>query len=267
MRDVFEDLFSNPTDAKAPNPMEAARRAMRPPLRRRFYRQVDVTVQGDGFAVVLDGRPVRTPGRRTLSAPTRPLADAIAGEWSAQQDLIDPAAMPLTRLANAIIDGVMPAPAPVAAEIEKYLASDLMFYRAAGPRELVALQARHWDPIIAWAQEMFGARFALAEGVMHVQQQPEALAAAASAIPIGAAESAACWKLGALNVATTLTGSALLAFALAAGRLDIDAVWAAAHVDEDWNMAQWGRDELALQRRAYDYAQMQAAAQVLALLR
>jgi chaperone required for assembly of F1-ATPase len=169
--------------------------------------------------------------------------------------------MPLTRLANSIIDGVAPSPAPVTDEIEKYLGTDLLFYRAEGPPGLVESQRRHWDPIVEWAREALGARFVLAEGVMHVAQPPEASAGAAAAIPKDP------WRLGAVHVATTLTGSALLALALAAGRITVDEAWAAAHVDEDWNMEFWGRDELALQRRAYRFAEMQAAARVLDALR
>ena len=150
--------------------------------------------------------------------------------------------MPLTRLANSIIDGVVPAPEPVAAEIENYLGTDLLFYRAASPAGLVASQRAHWDPVVEWARETFGARFVLVEGVMHVPQPEAAIAAAVKAIPNGA-NIRECWQLGALNVVTTLTGSALLALALAAGRVTADEAWTAAHVDEDWNMQFWGRDE------------------------
>src|SRR5581483_1056453 len=124
-----------------------------------------------------DGRPVRTPARRPLMAPHRELAERLAAEWNAQQNVIDPVAMPLTRLANAIVDGVADAPAEVAAEIEKYLGSDLLFYRAGDPAGLVAAQRRHWDGVLEWARTALGARFLLAEGVMHVAQPREAVAA------------------------------------------------------------------------------------------
>jgi chaperone required for assembly of F1-ATPase len=165
--------------------------------------------------------------------------------------------MPLTRLANTIIDGVAAAPAAVSAEVERYLACDLVFYRAPGPAGLVARQDAAWDPVLAWARDALGARFVLAQGIMFVAQPPQALAAASAAIP------PAPWPLGALHSITTLTGSALIALALAAGALSVDAAWAAAHVDEDWNMDFWGRDELALERRASRFAEMQAAATVL----
>ena len=267
MRDIFEDLFAQETLDEPPDPMTAARRGMRPALRARFYQNAQVGESGDGFAILLDGKPVRTPARRTLAAPVRALADAIAAEWQAQHERIDPAAMPLTRLANAIIDQVAAAPRPVRAEIEKYLGSDLLCYRASTPEALIARQAECWDPVLAWACETFGARFALAAGVVHVPQPPDAVAAAAAALPSADGSAHDIWRLGALNVVTTLTGSALLALALAAGRLDAEAVWAAAHVDEDWNMEFWGRDELALKRRAFHFAELQAAAAVLALTR
>lgn len=259
MRDIFTEVFAN----EPGDPTEAARRAMRPQLRARFYKSADVAdapAEG-GFAVLLDRRPVRTPARASLVAPSRALAEAMAAEWEAQREVIDPALMPLTRLANAIVDGVTRTPAPVAAEVEKYLGCDLMFYRADAPQGLVAAQAVHWDPVLQWARETLGARFVLAEGVTFVDQPREAVAAAAKAIP------AEPWRLGAVNSITALTGSALLALAVAHGRLGADAAWAAAHVDEDWNMAQWGRDELALKQRAFRFAEMQAAALILSALR
>ncbi|MEX2036951.1 MAG: ATP12 family protein [Xanthobacteraceae bacterium] len=269
MRDIFAEMFGR----QPPDPMEAARRAMRPPLQARFYRDVQVGrageggEAGEGFAILLDGKPVRTPARRLLAAPVRELAQAIAAEWRAQGDVVDPARMPLTRLANAIVDGVTAAPQPVKAEIEKYLATDLLFYRASGPEGLTARQAQFWDPVLEWAREALGARFLLAAGVMHAAQPAAAVAAAAASIPGAEGRTRELWRLGALNVVTTLTGSALLALALDAGRIDADTAWAAAHVDEDWNMEFWGRDELALARRAFHFGELQAAAAVLSALR
>jgi chaperone required for assembly of F1-ATPase len=257
MKELFETF-----NAECPlDPTEAARRSLRPSVRRRFYTTAGVEeAPGEGasaFGVVLDAKPVRTPARRLLAAPRRKIAEAIAAEWEAQKDVIDPASMPLTRLANAILDGVAPAPGPVADEIAKYIASDLVFYRAATPDGLVARQAEAWDPLLAWARETLGARFICAEGVGYVTQPEPALAAGRAAIPREP------WALGALSSITTLTGSALIALALAAGHLSVEEAWAAAQVDEDWNMQQSGEDILALQRRAAHFAEMQAAAFVL----
>jgi chaperone required for assembly of F1-ATPase len=270
MRDIFEEIFVHaPID-----PVEAVRRSTRPQLRRRFYKRAHVddghadSPHSDGaraepghggFAIRLDGRAVRTPGRRILGTPTRALADALAAEWNAQEELIDPLNMPLSRLANSIIDGVVDAPAAVAAEIEKYLGSDLVVYRAPAPPSLIARQAQAWDPLVDWARETLGARFVLAEGINFVTQPAAALAAARAAIPPDP------WRLGALNAITTLTGSALIALAVLRGRLSADEAWTAAHVDEDWNMGFWGRDELALERRGFHFAEMKAAAMVLGL--
>jgi chaperone required for assembly of F1-ATPase len=237
-----------------------ARRSLRPQLRRRFYERVEIEAADGAFRILLDDRPVRTPARHPLAAPTQALAQALAAEWDAQRDLIDPARMPLTRLANSIIDGVSDRPDPVAAEVEKYLASDLICYPAAAPSGLVERQARHWEPILAWARETLGAPLRTAPGVVHIAQDEEALARARGVIPREP------WRLGALNAATTLTGSALIALALARGRLSVEEAWQAAHVDEDWNMEQWGRDEVALERRAFRFAEFDAAAKVLRIL-
>jgi chaperone required for assembly of F1-ATPase len=256
MRDIFEEIFVNgPLD-----PVQAVRRTARPQLRQRFYKHAHADQHDGGFAVRLDGRAVRTPARRVLEAPRRALADALAAEWNAQQDIVDPQSMPLTRLANSIIDGVVDAPAAVKAEIEKYLASDLVVYRAGGPPGLVARQAQAWDPLVDWARAALGAGFVLAEGIGFVAQPAPALAAAGAAIPHDP------WRLGALSAITTLTGSALIALAVLAGRLSPEEAWAVAHVDEDWNMDTWGRDEPALERRALRFAEMKAATRVLDLL-
>jgi chaperone required for assembly of F1-ATPase len=254
MRDILDDLFGNqPID-----PTESARRGLRTQLRKRFYQRASVG-EGAPYRVLLNGRAVKTPAGGVLAAPSRALALAIAAEWDAQGERIDPATMPLTRLANTIIDGVVPDPGPVAAEVVKYLGSDLVCYRADTPEGLVRLQGRSWDPILMWAREELGARLALTEGVVFVEQPEHAVAAARKAIPPEA------WRLGAVNLITTLTGSALLALAVAAKRLSVDEAWTAAHVDEDWNMDFWGHDELAMQRRAARFLDMQAAGTVLAL--
>jgi chaperone required for assembly of F1-ATPase len=252
MRDIFEDIYANqPLD-----PVEAARRSVRLQARKRFYRAASV---GDDGAVLLDGRSVRTPARRALRVPNQTLGQALAQEWEAQRDVIDPAAMPLTRLANAIIDGVADAPDKVAAEVEKYLGTDLVFYRAEAPEGLIARQAQLWDPLVAFARDELGARFILAQGVVHQAQPREAVVVAAKAIPSDA------WRLGAVSSITTLTGSALIALALAAECLSAEEAWAAAHVDEDWNLAAWGRDEEILARRAARRAEFDAAIKVLEL--
>jgi chaperone required for assembly of F1-ATPase len=257
VRDLFEDIFtSEPID-----PIEAARRGVRRELRRRFYTDVGIEEHDSGYAIMLDGRAVRTPARRPLVVPVRTLAEALAAEWHAQAEFIDPARMPLTRLANTIIDGVADSPAAVAADVAKYLAFDLICYRAEGPDRLVARQSAAWDPVLGWAQTALGAHFMPMQGLAVGAQPAPALAVAAAVIPCQPPYDP--WRLGGLHAATTLTGSALIALALASGALSLEAAWAAAHIDEDWNMEQWGRDELALERRGFRFAEMQAAALVL----
>ena len=257
MRDIFSEIFENqPLD-----PREAARRGARPQVRKRFFQKAYAgeSVNG-GFPLLLDGKPVKTPARRALAAPAAALAEKIADEWNAQTEVIDPARMPLTRLANAVIDAVTDAMEPVAEEVAKYLSSDLLCYRAEAPAGLVERQTRAWDPVLAWARDTMGARFILAQGVMHVAQPDATVAVLRAKIP------AEPWTLGAVSAITTITGSALLTLALSAGALDAEAVWTAAHVDEDWQMSQWGSDDAALERRAFFRAQFEAAVAVLRLV-
>jgi chaperone required for assembly of F1-ATPase len=257
MRDIFEDIYANqPLD-----PTEAARRSLRTPLRKRFYKDATAgEAEAGNYPVLLDGKPVRTPSRNLLATPARELSAAIAGEWQAQMETIDPVTMPLTRLANSVIDGVAASQKEVAAEVEKFLCTDLLFYRAEEPEGLVARQTRHWDPVIDWARDRLGARFVLAAGIVHRLQPEGAVAAAARVIPHDP------WRLGAVHAITTLTGSALLALGVSERFLDAEAAWLAAHVDEDWNMETWGRDEAAMARRAHRHAEMRAASTVLDLV-
>jgi chaperone required for assembly of F1-ATPase len=256
MRELFEEAAGQPP----PDPRESARASARTPLRKRFYKEAGVTEAEGGFAITLDGKPIRTPSRRQVVIPSRDLADAVAAEWAAQGETIDPMTMPLTRVANSVVEGVVDRVDLVRDDLAKYFESDLLFYRAGYPEGLVAREAAHWDPVLFWAAEALGAHFILSEGVMHVKQ-PEALQAARAALPGDA------WSVAALHVVTTLTGSALLALALAHGARDAGQVWAAAHVDEDWNIEQWGLDEEAAARRATRLRDFEAAVAVLAAVK
>lgn len=254
MRELFEEAASQPP----PDPRESARASARTPLRKRFYREACVTDAEGGFAITLDGRPIRTPSGRQVVIPARTLADAVAAEWAAQGESIDPVSMPLTRIANSVVEGVVDRVGLVSDDLAKYFESDLLFYRAGHPEGLVAREAAHWDTVLFWAAEALGAHFILSEGVMHVKQPDEALRIARAALPEDA------WSVAALHMVTTLTGSALLALALAHGVRDAGQVWAAAHVDEDWNAEQWGVDEEAAARRATRLRDFEAAVTVLA---
>jgi chaperone required for assembly of F1-ATPase len=256
MRELFEDMLGpSPFD-----PEEAVRQSTRAPQRKRFYTTAGVASAPDGFAITLDDKPVRTPSRRPLVAPTRQIAEAIAAEWAAQNVIINPMTMPLTRLANSVIDAVADRIEAVVDDVAKYFESDLLFYRAGHPDALVEREARHWDPVLFWAADTFGAHFILAEGIVHVRQPDQAVAAARAALPTEP------WPIAAFHVVTTLTGSALLALALLRGVLDEDQVWSAAHVDEDWNSEQWGVDGEVAARRAARLIEFKAAARVLKAL-
>jgi chaperone required for assembly of F1-ATPase len=256
MRELFDEAVGmSPLD-----PEEAVRRTTRAPRRKRFYARAGVNEAPDGFAVVLDDKPIRTPSGRAVVAPSRQIAEGIAAEWEVQQEFIDPMTMPLTRLANSVVNGVVDQVDAVAEDIARYFGSDLLFYRAGYPEALVAREAEQWDPVLFWAADTLGAHFILAEGIVHVRQPDAAIAAARAALPKDA------WSIAALHVVTTLTGSALLALALLRGLLDPDQVWKAAHVDEDWNIEKWGVDDEVAARRAARLVDFRAAARVLKAL-
>jgi chaperone required for assembly of F1-ATPase len=216
---------------------------------------------GNAFLVLLDDKPLRTPAKRTLAVPSRALAQAIAEEWAVQGDCIAPESMPLTTLANSAIDGVAGREASVLDDIARYAACDLLCYRAAEPAALVRRQSEAWDGILAWAGAALGVRFRVATGLMPLAQPdnvPRAIADALGSFdPFG---------LAAMHVITTLTGSALLALALARGRLTAERAWAAAHVDEAFQIEGWGDDGEARARHQRRWRVMQAASRTLELL-
>jgi chaperone required for assembly of F1-ATPase len=250
------------------DPVAMARRDLQKTLPKRFYKEASAAERDGAFALLLDGRPARTPTRNALALPSRAAGEALAAEWARQDGLIDPASMPLTRISNSAIDGVAQNFDATAADIARYGGSDLVCYRAGGPEALTRAQAAHWDPILDYAREKLGARLICAEGVNHVEQPEPARRAIAGAVRRIAGEGpAAPFALAALHVMTTLTGSALLALAVADGVLTPAEAWAAAHVDEDFQARVWGADEEALARRARRWADMEAAALLLRTVR
>lgn len=228
---------------------------------KRFYAAADVEETEGGFAVRLDGRIARTPAKRKLVALTRALAEAIAAEWAAQGETIAPQSMPLTRLAHSALDGVADALEPTIAEIASYAGSDLVCYRALEPEALAARQAAAFDPALAFAEQALGARFALAGGIMPVPQPADSLQAVRAAIPREP------FAATALHVLTSLSGSAVLALAVAHGAMTAEAAWGAAHVDEDFQIERWGADEEAMRRREARWRDFAAAARALEMLR
>jgi len=260
----MRDIFPDPSEALShPDPTRRAQIQMHKPLPKRFYTEVSVNEAEGAFAVLLDGRPVKTPAKNQLAAPTAELAGLMRDEWASQVEVIDPRSMPVTRLVNTAIDGVAQDPQPVFEDILRFSAGDLLCYRAEGPDRLVERQRDHWDPVLDWAAQDLGARFVLIEGVMPKEQPREAVAAVAARLrqhdsPIA---------LAALHTFTTLTGSALLAMAFAEGRLSAEEAWRLAHVDEDWTNEHWGSDAEAEHRRSLRLQELQAAAAVFTALR
>jgi len=252
MRDISNDLGDG-LDGK--DPVHRAQVHSKRQLPARFYEKAGVAEEADGFTVQLDGRPIRSPAKNLLTLPTRPLAELIAAEWDAQSAHIDPMTMPVIRLINTAIDGIVHDPQAVKEDILRFAGTDLLCYRADSPETLVRRQSEAWDPIVEWAHAALGARFVLSEGVVHVEQPREAIAAlSAHLIPHTDPIALAC-----LHSFTTLTGSALLALAIANGEIDAETAWKAAHIDEDWNAGQWGEDAEASARRAHRWSDMQAA--------
>jgi chaperone required for assembly of F1-ATPase len=254
IRDDFSSAFSDP------DPVRRAQIQMLKPLPKRFYKVVTVGQTPDGaHAILLDGRPVKTPAKQVLAVPTERLAQLLATEWDAQAEVINPAVMPVTRLVNSALDGVANDVESVFADIVNFAGTDMLCYRADQPEGLIARQQAEWDPILRWAADTLGARFILAEGVIHQSQPQAAIAAFAEALRPHAAP----LPLSSLHAMTTLTGSALLPLAVAKGRLSVDQAWALAHLDEDWQIEHWGTDDEAFQRRELRWRDMQAAHAVL----
>ncbi len=209
--------------------------------KRRFYKTVSLSRE---CAIVLDGRPVKTPMKAALALPAMALARAVAEEWEAQGETIVPATMPLTRLANTAIDRVIPGRARIVAEMLEFAGGDLVCYRAETPPDLIERQALAWNPVLDWAVAELDAAFLVTAGIVH-RPQPEAALKAVAAHLQGLEP----FVLTALHNMMTLTGSLLVAAMTVAGRLEPEAAWRTAHVDEDFQIEQWGEDAEARQRR------------------
>ena len=215
---------------------------------KRFW--TDVTVDAAGV-VTLDGRPVRTPGRVPLALPFPALADAVAEEWRGVTGEIDPRAMPMTGLSNAVIDRIAPDTAAFAASLATFGESDLLYYRAPEPDALVARQALLWDPLLSWARTRYDVHFEIVQGVMHRTQPAATIARLGDAI---AARTA--WELAGLSPMVTIGGSLIAALAVVEGAATAEEAWRAVEADEDWQTEQWGRDEVsiaALESRRRDF--------------
>jgi chaperone required for assembly of F1-ATPase len=227
---------------------------------KRFWRTARAIEHEAGFAVALDDRTVKTPGKRTLVVPTRVLADALAGEWDAQGETVAPDAMPLCRLANSAVDGVVERRAEVIADAARYGATDLVCYRASEPAELVERQTGGWQPLVEWVAEAFGARLEIVSGILPATQPQATLDAFREAV-----SAFDDFPLTGLHAATTACGSLVISLALAHARLDPEAAWSLSQIDESYQIQRWGEDAEATDRRARLKVDIEAAARFMAL--
>jgi chaperone required for assembly of F1-ATPase len=225
---------------------------------KRFYKSVGVQRAGSNFAVTLDGRTVKTPGGEVMVVHSPGLADAIAGEWAQQETEIDLDKMHLTRLATAAVDS---ARADIAARLIKLARSDLLFYRAAEPKELVERQERAWEMPLIWMRVRYGATFKTGMGIGFIEQPPDAIAAIEQAL-----SQWDMYGLVARNAAAGILGSVVLAFAMADGKLDAASAFAAAHIDETFQAEKWGEDREARKRLDLLLRELEGAETFLRLL-
>lgn len=231
-------------------------------LPKRFYKSVKLASSDDGFAVLLDDKPLLTPGRTKLILPNEELAEALRAEWDAQEQQIDPAKMPMTKLVNSAIDLVTAKREQVLDETAKYVASDLICYRAKDPEDLVKKQIDAWNPVIDWAANALQIDFETTKGVTYVEQPKNAIPQARRAM-----EDMDHFALMAVHNMTTLTGSLLLTLAHIAGNVDALTAWQFAHIEEDWQVSRWGEDAEAKQMRAFKWREMEASSQLYALVK
>jgi chaperone required for assembly of F1-ATPase len=228
------------------------------PRPKRFYETVAVEAADGGFAVLLDGRSVKTPARKALVLPTRAAAELIAVEWSAQGDRIDAPNMPMTRLVFVALDMMSDARADTAAEVTRYASTDLLCFRAPDPDELVAAQSAAWDPMLAWADRDLGIKLVPATGLMPRDQDPVAL----TLVHARAGEQDD-WRLTILAHTTAICGSAVLGLALLEGEIDGGKAFALSTIDEHYQLGAWGEDEEARERLDRLRTELVAADQLL----
>jgi chaperone required for assembly of F1-ATPase len=229
---------------------------------KRFYKQVSAAPAAGGFAVLLDGKPVKTPARNNLVLPTEHLAKAIAQEWRSQGEEVIATSMPLLRLANTVIDGVAAHRADVIAAILRFGENDLLCYRAHQPPDLVTRQKDGWDPLLDWVRQRHGAAMTVAEGLGHVDQTPEALAALRQPL-----ESLDVFTLAGLHVIASITGSLVLALAVAEGFIPGVHAFQLSRIDEIYQAEKWGEDAEAQKRTAALAHELDKAVELIAAVR
>lgn len=228
---------------------------------KRFYKDAGTAPAQGGFAVTLDGRTVKTPAGKNLVLPTARLAELIAAEWQAQGEEIAPVSMPLLRLADTAIDGIIAAPGPVIDAILRFGDNDLLCYRAGHPAELAARQAEGWDPLLAWAARHHGAALQAADGLNHIEQPADALTALRAAV-----SALDPWLLAGLHVVASITGSLVLALALVEDEVTPARTFELSRIDENFQAEKWGSDREADSRAASLARELDMAALFMAAL-
>ena len=228
---------------------------------KRFWKEVAVVAGDDGWGIALDGRPVRTPQRAPLAVASPALAEAVAAEWRAVGETIDPTVMPMTGLSNAAIDIASPDPAAFAQPIAAYAATDLLCYRDDRDAALQAEQAAAWNPILAWAEDRFGVEFALTQGILPIDQPPATVAALRDAV-----FAVDPWRMTALTPLVTVGGSLVAGLASVARAFDAERLWEAVSLDELYQERRWGADSEAQKTRAAHKRDWDNAVRFLGLL-
>ena len=208
--------------------------------KKRFWKTAIVAEQESGFAILLDGCSIKTPARANLIVPTKKLAEAIAAEWQAQGDIINPLSMPFTRTSNAALDKVSHQLPEVLKHIAEFGETDLLCYRVSSPRELVKRQAVAWDPLLAWAKDTFDAPLNVAKGVMYVAQPAQSLANLKAQIT-----QLDPFELSGMYNLVSLSGSLVAALAVKQEHKTASEIWDLCRVDNVWQEEQWGFDEEA----------------------
>jgi chaperone required for assembly of F1-ATPase len=257
MRNLLDDVGKHAND-----PVKLAQVHARPALPKRFYKQSGVGVVDNGFTVTLDGRPTRTPGKVPVVVPSAAIATAMAEEWAAQGEDVDAQTMPTVRLINSALESGEAMVPAFRDEIVKFAGNDMLLYRADTPRELVAAQEALWDPALVKLARHFGVKFQPTVGITHQPQPASTLARLAESL-----EGEGLFVMTALVSITGLTGSGLLAIGLWHELFTPDEVWAAAHVDEDYQSDLWGAVDEAVKRRQTRRVEFDAAVRVLDELR
>ena len=228
---------------------------------KRFYKAVTSVAVDGGFAIQLDERPVKTPARNPLHLPTLALAEAIAAEWTAQEDEIDPATMPLTALAQGTLDQVAGERERIVGRITAFADSDMLYYRAADNQQALAeYQKERWDPLLDWARQRYDVSFTVTQGIKHQSQPPETVKRLSDVV-----KTQDDFALAAMLSMVGLTGSLIAVLALVEGAYDAETLWPLVNLEELWQEQRWGRDDLAVVTRGIKQAEFNAAIQFLTL--